>query len=577
MSSPPTNPYQSRLLNLFNRQSLRLKEQLNRTGRQLKNAVEMGVQILVYPLYLLVQTGRMVQRQLQQKIAQQQFLLSPSSSNSGSVPVTCDQPIEQILKTLEPWLSEAQDTISPSAVSAPLEKVPIEPFSQNIEIQGLATLLQNQKLVLVSSNNLLIDIFYPAQQEQLKQRIVSELANYQYQRRLELQAAKKFPSLIPSFQINSPQVLPPVRWFWTVMRWIQTGELANAINLFGESTLVRRSGINNITVSTTLTEPIKSIPRETQYQVLTSIETLDHYSVNLGRIQVIIQAALEYFFGERKAERVEQKEAFSLKKSPTDSMAYLAHWGAERVPHGETAALGNTDISPQLLPPTDIHLTIKGKREQLTQKPLTLTPAESDPFQIQILIQAAIDYFFGQTKKQLLGGGNPNRARLSTPSRKPLSQEPEPDPWLSKEDLFSENIPRENPKKPNDGMSSEPAKLAGTSREIKSKKSLLETFKQTLTQENKAQSLTLEKPLPTPAPSPLNEAATAKNLEITPISAKVEELEAKPEWIETEATPVGYVKHPLVKILETLDRVIFWLEEQGLKFWNWVRGNKNSH
>lgn len=43
------------------------------------------------------------------------------------------------------------------------------------------------------------------------------------------------------------------------------------------------------------------------------------------------------------------------------------------------------------------------------------------------------------------------------------------------------------------------------------------------------------------------------------------------EWIETQAKPVGYVKHPLEQILEWLDRAMLWLEELLIKAWNWLQ------
>ncbi len=43
------------------------------------------------------------------------------------------------------------------------------------------------------------------------------------------------------------------------------------------------------------------------------------------------------------------------------------------------------------------------------------------------------------------------------------------------------------------------------------------------------------------------------------------------EWIETKATTVEYVKHPLEKMLGWLDRFMFWIEEQVVRLWNWVK------
>ena len=36
-------------------------------------------------------------------------------------------------------------------------------------------------------------------------------------------------------------------------------------------------------------------------------------------------------------------------------------------------------------------------------------------------------------------------------------------------------------------------------------------------------------------------------------------------WVETEAKTTGYIKHPLVRVLEWLDTAIHWLEELGKK------------
>jgi hypothetical protein len=40
---------------------------------------------------------------------------------------------------------------------------------------------------------------------------------------------------------------------------------------------------------------------------------------------------------------------------------------------------------------------------------------------------------------------------------------------------------------------------------------------------------------------------------------------------------VGYVKHPLEKVLEWVDRVIFWVEEAVIKAWEWVKQKSTTH
>jgi hypothetical protein len=41
--------------------------------------------------------------------------------------------------------------------------------------------------------------------------------------------------------------------------------------------------------------------------------------------------------------------------------------------------------------------------------------------------------------------------------------------------------------------------------------------------------------------------------------------------VETDATALGYVKHPLEILLELLDRIILWLEELALKIWRQLK------
>ncbi len=49
------------------------------------------------------------------------------------------------------------------------------------------------------------------------------------------------------------------------------------------------------------------------------------------------------------------------------------------------------------------------------------------------------------------------------------------------------------------------------------------------------------------------------------------QLDPAPEWIETHATAMGYVKHPLEQLLGWLDRALLWLEELLLKVVQWVQ------
>jgi hypothetical protein len=66
----PSGRYQSRLFNLVSRQSRRLSDRVASSLRQAKIAVTWSAQILLYPAYVLVQTTRLVSRQIGQTVQQ---------------------------------------------------------------------------------------------------------------------------------------------------------------------------------------------------------------------------------------------------------------------------------------------------------------------------------------------------------------------------------------------------------------------------------------------------------------------------------------------------------------------------
>jgi hypothetical protein len=63
----------------------------------------------------------------------------------------------------------------------------------------------------------------------------------------------------------------------------------------------------------------------------------------------------------------------------------------------------------------------------------------------------------------------------------------------------------------------------------------------------------------------------AKTNNIAKSAAEDSSVQPTPDWIETRATLMGYVKHPLEQILAWLDRAMLWLEETLLKFWQWLQ------
>src|ERR687885_1788011 len=136
MSSAPPGRYQSRLFNFLNRQSQRLTDQCNRAVRHLKVAAVWGAQILLYPVYMLVQAGLSVGRQLSS--AAQAGLPQLNTSNQSQqheTPPTADTPIQRVLSVVQGL------------------EFQVDKLSEALKVGGLKVeTLEDNRLVFTASN-----------------------------------------------------------------------------------------------------------------------------------------------------------------------------------------------------------------------------------------------------------------------------------------------------------------------------------------------------------------------------------------------------------------------------------------
>jgi hypothetical protein len=262
MSSGSPGRYQSRLFNFLNRQSRRLTDQYDRTVRHLKVAAVWGTQILLYPVYLVVQAALSAGRQIS---CAAQAGWSPlkafTSSQPPEPPPAADTPIQQVLSevntlklnvgrlTQELKVESSEDNPQPAnlqpatasnlqpATPTDLSKTTQESSEEHWMIQGVASLLATHTLVLVTVQNQILDILTPQQQKKLASKISWEMANLRRQWRIAQASEHQFTQRLSG--LDQPRVFPPVRLFWNLMAWVQTSPVAIAANLFQESTLVR--------------------------------------------------------------------------------------------------------------------------------------------------------------------------------------------------------------------------------------------------------------------------------------------------------------------------------------------------
>ncbi|MEG4012122.1 MULTISPECIES: hypothetical protein [unclassified Microcoleus] len=285
MSNGYYGPYQSRILNFISKQSRQVADNCDRTWRQIKQTTLSGTQILLYPAYLLVQSSRMLTRQLRESSPKVDLpelqkdvgdenpdllpnwdegetsessigkilhlaenLLNPSQTAKtlASAPLLINQtnsatekPARGLLPAINFFSAKTAKHQTTSALEHPLTKTQLD---SKPKVSAIATFIPARTLVLVGRENQVLDILTPQQQELLENRITWEVANNGPERRHIAQKELKFNLGLESAAKKSQ--LAPVRRFWELMAWLQTSPVAVKRNQFGESIFAVKKSID---------------------------------------------------------------------------------------------------------------------------------------------------------------------------------------------------------------------------------------------------------------------------------------------------------------------------------------------
>ncbi len=459
MDSSNHQRYKSKLFNLVNRQSSQWRDRLMRSAQYLRIGVEWSVQILIYPIYLMVQAGRVIPKQLNRNFIQKAL---PSRNKKTVVSFAkVDQPLRRVLQETERCLTESKSkqTRRRNKKTGLKNKSPIM-------VQGIASNINNNDLVLVAEDKTIIDIFSEEQQRHLKKYIRLEVANYWYD--FKQQNKKYNLGLIHKFSAKDNNILPPIRWFWQVMGWMQTGTLAMNLDLFRESTLVPVVDSNRTTTTTTSSSTNSQL-------------SWQENSINSLQLSTSLSEKLQHL---REHIQYKSNEALNIENE--------------------------------------------------------------DPFRIEFLIYAAIDYFFNQVipHKQLTSDVHQEQLKLSTVSSLGFINETMDDPWLSgdilEQQVAAVNIPS--------SFQSSPVLAQSHTSYNQVKKYFKQNRKRKVNTAKKGTHL--DKSL----------AKSQKHQKSIKLTSKEKIERISSNCIETEAKTTGYIKHPLVRILEWLDSAIHWLE-----------------
>ena len=458
MDSSNHQPYKSKLFNFVNRQSSQWHDRLMRSAQYLRVGVEWSLQILIYPLYLMVQAGRVIPKQLRQGFTQK-ALPTNKHQTVPSIPKV-DRPLRQVLQETEHCLTQSNSQ----------QEIQNNNKKKNpVMVQGMASDIESHDLVLVAENNTIIDILSETQQEHLKKYIRLETANYWYDFK---QNKRDNLGLIHKFSSKDDHVLPPIRWFWQVMDWMQTGTLAMNVDLFGESSLV----------------PI--VPKNT----ITSLSANSQFSQQENSVH-----------------------SLQLSSSVTQKLQQL--------------------------------------REHIKQKSNeSLNIDNDDPFRIEFLIYAAIDYFFNRVipHQQLTSNLPQKQLQLSTISEHNFISEKIHDPWLSGDYLYQEN-----------SLVNIPSPIQSSSKILSEDNSSFHQSQKSLKKRTKRRRKTFKnkKSLGNSNDNLQKTDNYQQSIQSNYSQSNQKIQKNSSHWIDTEVKTTGYVKHPLVRLLEWLDYAIHWLEK----------------
>ena len=395
----PSSPgrYRSRLFNFVSRQTRRWIDRGERATRQVTVATVWGVQILVYPIYLLFQSARLAGKQLQHLW---QGLNNPQL-DLRSLPA--DTPIQKVLETVKslPLSTNVPESLSVSFVDGEKTAVlTVENSCLNAEeIQGIATLPENKRLVLVSPQNQILDILNQQQQQQLKKQISLELAEYLHHQRLVQEA--QLPARFLPPPVKSEYTLPPFRLLQQFMTWMQRGRVAGAINLFAEETLQLHDEVKNRELQYR-TQQLKQKTQELkERQQELTLRTQSQLGLELTSVPEINDTSLL-----AKVDR-------AIAIIETGSLAVASVPGYLATRSREFSQLFKARLQDSLTEETNYSPDLKLK--------------------IEVLIKAAVEYFFNINKTSELTP----KDTLYNDSDYTL-ETADPDFWLTEEELFPE-------------------------------------------------------------------------------------------------------------------------------------------
>ncbi|WP_414624269.1 hypothetical protein [Calothrix sp. CCY 0018] len=497
MSSASKGRYQSRLFNFFHKQSRRFGERFGHSLRKLQVATSWYAEALSKTVYLLLQkAANSAGIQLPGTVGEPKLYLQPSEEPSS------DAATIRVLENVETRYipsSTNQSTTANYKITAS--------GSSSQQIQGVASQLSSQNLVLVTSENEILDILTPSQQQALENQIISEIAHYWRLWRLSQENQEtKLPSTTNNFlkrftnsNANPNKALPTVDASCD-RKYLQINPATVAsldtviANL--ETTANRSLSRAQIIVRQRGGELIKVVKTRLDIflygnkQVTISKQDIvadENLETHPSKIQALIWAAFNYFYSKPEDKKIDQAP-------PTRYISSTKPLPQLQSEKSQDNWLSNADLFgngfPQLNPRNRTSNKLEASKQQLN-------PSTN--------IKNSSEKLFGRFQM-------PNWRTLRLKEKAGL---------------------------------------------VQPQKGILNEQDASITSQN-AQKIAINSTSELQSRSKREIAANQTN--------ESTEIEAKPEWIETKAEIVGYQKHPLEQVLTWIDNTMLKIEEAIAKF-----------
>ncbi|MEH2148078.1 hypothetical protein [Nostoc sp.] len=553
MSSGSSGRYQSRLFNFVHQQSRRVTQQWEHTFRHLQVATKWGVGILFYPVYLLLQSSESSGKTLHTKEPQTRLKLQPNDTDfQPETPPNVDSPIQHVLEAVY-YLSADEAVSTPAKTVKPVNLLTFLGVfrlkSAENNFTNNANLTQSSNITKNQAGNL-----NPSQLENALEQhlpIVRGIATNLMNRNLVLVTADNEILDILTRQQQAKLedlIINEVAKYWQSS--LRDAALRQLITAKKEAQLLPQ--IDRLLAKLTDGNPPK-IP------VLAEEIPKDLLNINTDKLLAFLDIAVAKL----------ESNALVPAQERSQEIVQVAQ--------------------------TQLNIFLYGK-EQLAARGEIAANAdglETHTLNLQALIEAALNYFFGVGSRKTLEPTTSDERLpgklFSSHLRKALSKSPQlqnqdltDDPWLTWSDLFGDTenatdkpVPlfqRKNPALapslsvrhfPQHNLSVKQPKIGSGLVRRKQPTSNLASSQKT---SGKVASV---KQTQTRISQTKSESRKGEILQQQ--FHQSSQVEAQPDWIETKATLTGYEKHPLEQLLEWLDYVMLWLEERIVNIFQSLR------